>query len=91
MKRASYRAAVEWIALNDDAGNGDTAEIVADYVSVGLIADIFEVPAEKLAADIMRVRAREITPPRIPDIVGAARSEGALNTLAGVAGREVKP
>lgn len=55
----SYRFGVEWIALNDNAGNGDSAEDVAGYISTALLADLFGVDTSKVAADIMRVRERE--------------------------------
>jgi len=58
MKRASYRHAVEWIALNDEAAIMDVGDI-ADGVSTLLIADIFDVPPEKVAKDILKVRERD--------------------------------
>lgn len=61
MKRASYRAAIEWIALNDDPGSPDAlnAEVVARYVSSVLIADIFGVEDAKVGVDVVRVRQQQ--------------------------------
>lgn len=63
MKRASYRHAVALIALNDGAGDGpgyaDNTKHVSGMVSVGIVADLFGVPTERLAADVVRYRARE--------------------------------
>jgi hypothetical protein len=63
MKRPSYRAAVEWIALNDGPGNGDGADEVAGYISTCLVADLFDVASSRVARDIMRCRERELPPP----------------------------
>lgn len=52
LKRASYREAVEWIALNDEPSNPDVEELL----SVALIADIFGATTERVAADIIRYR-----------------------------------
>ena len=38
MKRAGYREAIHWIALNDSAGNGDTTMEIAEYVTTLLVA-----------------------------------------------------
>lgn len=56
MKRPSLKQAIEWIALNDNAGNGDSVEDVARYVTTALVADLFEVPDERVAERIMKVR-----------------------------------
>lgn len=61
MKRASYRKAVEWIAVNDSAAD-DTARdpaIVAELVSSLLIADIFDVDPLKVGIAVVRVRKRK--------------------------------
>ncbi len=64
MKRASYRHAIEWIALNDSAGDDDALDprVASELVSAVLISDIFGVPAEKVGADIVRVREKEALP-----------------------------
>lgn len=58
MKRASYRHAVQWIALNDDPETGDNEEVIADQISVVLVADLFGVTCTKVAADVARERRR---------------------------------
>ena len=59
MKRASYREACAWIALNDDAATGDSEETISGYISTLLIADLFAVEPERVARDIARARRRE--------------------------------
>ena len=61
MKRASYRNAVEWIALMDSAADNDALDplTVSELVTVGLVADIFDVDPHKIGADIVRYRKRE--------------------------------
>lgn len=54
MKRASYRHAVELIAMNDDPAERDV-EAVAAQISTSLVADLFGVERERVA----RVRFRE--------------------------------
>lgn len=61
MKRASYRSAVAWIALNDEPGCRDT-DTVSGFVSVVLTADLFAVEPQKVAADVVRYREREKEP-----------------------------
>lgn len=58
MKRASYRHGVYWIAVNDEPTMMDESEI-ADMVSTVLLADLFDVEPERVARDIVRVRAEE--------------------------------
>jgi hypothetical protein len=60
MKRASYRFAVEWIALNDDAVEMDSEEVAAS-ISVALVADLFGVDPEKVAADVIRFREKHLS------------------------------
>jgi len=59
MKRASYRDAIDWIAQNDSAGDDghDDPEIVATLVSSVLVADIFDVPTERVGRDVVRRRS----------------------------------
>lgn len=54
MKRASYRHAIEWVAENDSAGNDDATDpnICAELITAVLVADIFDVPSEKVGEDI---------------------------------------
>jgi hypothetical protein len=55
-KRASYRFGIAWIALNDETGETDV-EQVKGFISVLLLADLFDVPPEKVAADVLKFRA----------------------------------
>lgn len=54
MKRASYRTAVELIALNDNPSEMDPALI--ESVTVGIVADLFGVESSRVVADVLRVR-----------------------------------
>jgi hypothetical protein len=57
MKRPSYKKAVEHVALNDDPVELDP-EVVAGTISVGLVADLFGVDVDVVAADVVRLRIR---------------------------------
>lgn len=61
MKRASYTEAVYWIAHNDSAADADALdpERVGELVSSVLVADIFDVSAERVGRDIVRIRQRD--------------------------------
>jgi hypothetical protein len=58
MKRASYRNAVAWIALNDETTEIDPQEI-RGFISVVLVADLFDVDALKVASDVVRYRMKQ--------------------------------
>lgn len=58
MKRASYREAVEIIAMNDEPTELQ-AENVVGMATVMLIAEIFGTTQERVAADVVRFRKRE--------------------------------
>lgn len=55
MKRASYRHGIDWIALNDDP-NDMEVKSVRTYISVLMLADLFNVTEERVAADVVKVR-----------------------------------
>jgi len=57
-RRASYRYAVAWIAENDSAADSDSLDPVAvsELITAQLVADLFNVPAEKVGRDIVRYR-----------------------------------
>lgn len=55
MKRASYRAGVAWIAVNDEPTDRDM-ESIAGYVSTLLLADLFEIEPARVAHDVQRAR-----------------------------------
>jgi len=60
MKRASYRFAVWWIAIND--GNGEAGRLdpndVQGMISVALVADLFAVDDDKVAEDVVLARVK---------------------------------
>jgi len=60
MKRASYREAINWVAENDSAADPDSLDpdAVQYLVSAVLVADIFDVPSEKVGRDIVRRRRK---------------------------------
>lgn len=58
MKRASYREGVDWIAQNDNAGEGDDTDVIAGYISTLLLADLFGVEPGQAAVDINNRRAK---------------------------------
>ena len=57
MKRASYREAVAWIARNDE-GSATDVDVIAAFVSVLLIADLFGTEADRIARDVVRYRKK---------------------------------
>jgi hypothetical protein len=58
MKRASYRDAIDWIAQNDSPADDGSFEpaTVQCLVSAVLVADIFDVPHERVGRDIVKRR-----------------------------------
>jgi hypothetical protein len=57
MRRASFRAGVAWIAMNDEPSMAEV-EQVAELISVMLLADLFEVEPERVARDVIRYRRK---------------------------------
>lgn len=57
IKRPSYRDAVDAIAWNDEPAEHD-ADAVAGMASVVIIASIFGVPSEQVAADVVAYRLK---------------------------------
>lgn len=55
MKRPSYRAAVRWIADNDEPAERE-AETIAGLISVVLVADLFGVEPARVAGDVLKAR-----------------------------------
>lgn len=57
--RPSYRRAVEWVALNDNAGGPGAYDhaVVRDYLTVGFVADLFGKDQERVAQDVIDYRA----------------------------------
>jgi len=58
MTRPSYRAAVRWIAGNDEPEDLDP-ESVAEYISTSLVADLFGKDPLDVGTAIVAVRLRE--------------------------------
>lgn len=50
---ANLKAAVQWIALNDNAGEKDTVEDTAGYLTVALVADIFGKDTTEVARKVV--------------------------------------
>lgn len=59
-KRASYRAGIAWIALNDDPGSIEAFQLdtLSGLISVCLLADLFGVDSERVARDVIKYRER---------------------------------
>jgi hypothetical protein len=57
-KRPSYFEAVNWIALNDNAGDGEGVREIQGYLSTALVADLFGADPWKVAVDVERARFR---------------------------------
>lgn len=56
MKRPTYRAAVQWIADNDDASEMD-AGVVEKSLTAALVADLFSVETKRVARHVVKQRA----------------------------------
>ena len=57
MKRASYRAAIFWIANNDDTDwvrADPESALGCPSVTASLVADLFEVDTERVRRDVAR-------------------------------------
>lgn len=61
MKRPSYKAAVQWIADNDEPTIRTMERLgeAADLISVMLVADMWGTTASSVAADVIRKRIAE--------------------------------
>lgn len=57
MKRASYRDAVDFIAMNDESAEMDPEEVIR-LASVLLVSEIFAVSRERVTRDVIRLRAK---------------------------------
>lgn len=57
MKRASYRNGIDFIACNDEPGEMDP-DAIKGMPSVFLLAELFGVTQEKVAADVVRLRKK---------------------------------
>lgn len=57
VKTPSYKFAVQWIADNDNDVDLD-AELIQEYITTALIADMFGVSTQAVAVDIARRRMK---------------------------------
>lgn len=57
MKRPSYRAAVEFIALNDEPLDHDP-DSIENYTTVVMVAALFDVETSRVADDVARIRVQ---------------------------------
>lgn len=53
---ARYQDAVEWIALNDNSGQGDPVSEIAGYISTCLVADVWNKDQNDVAKAVAKVR-----------------------------------
>lgn len=58
MKRASYKEAIAWIAMNDGPGDSWAMDVeqMKGQTSVVLIADLFGKPAREVAEKVVEYR-----------------------------------
>jgi hypothetical protein len=54
--RRAYRRGVAWIALNDSAGDNESAAKIARYISTCLLADVHDVTPLSVARDVVKFR-----------------------------------
>lgn len=47
---------VEWIAYNDNNGDDEGPEAIAGYISVTMLAHVYNVPARKIADEVFAIR-----------------------------------
>jgi len=61
MRAKGIKYAIEWIALNDAAGDNQSAEDMVGYVSVALVADLFGKSPEEIAQRVFEKRNGKTT------------------------------
>ncbi|MBI41243.1 MAG: hypothetical protein CMF59_16730 [Leptospiraceae bacterium] len=59
MKRPGYRAAIKWIAENDESSCRD-AEEMENLISVSLVSDLFGKQNHEVAEAVVRYRERKL-------------------------------
>lgn len=61
MKRPSYKKAIAWVAMNDSAADDGALDpaVTQELVSAVLIAEVFDVPTDKVGRDIVAYRQKE--------------------------------
>lgn len=58
MKRKGYKFAIAWIAENDCPADNHVPYIMEAYISVCLVADMFQKTAEQVAGDVYKYRVK---------------------------------
>lgn len=60
MKRASYKEGIEWIACNDNDGAPEPYDVedISGYISVGLLAVLFDTEPDAVARDVVKFRKK---------------------------------
>jgi len=57
--RPTYRAAMEWIAWNDNPGDDDLPIALSGYISVCLVADMWGKSSLRVATDVFNIRGED--------------------------------
>jgi predicted P-loop ATPase/GTPase len=57
LKTKTYKKAVEWIAINDEPSETDLEEI-SGFLTVTLIADLFNIDEQVVAKDVLKIREK---------------------------------
>jgi hypothetical protein len=78
MKRPGYRAALDWIARNDDCEWLKLGEQVPLSVTAALVADLFGVDDKRIVRDLQRVHKRVWAKPQT-----AAHNDRAADSIDG--------
>jgi len=55
---AKYRDAIEWIAENDGRGDSEDAYTLTSYLTVQLVADLFNKEVGTVAEDVYQYRQK---------------------------------
>lgn len=56
---ASLKKAVEWIAIEDALGDNEDVEVLSGYISVLLVADLFDKEPIDIAQRVWRLRNKK--------------------------------
>lgn len=56
--RPSLKAAIEWVALNDDPSEMDQ-EVVIETITVGMLADLYGKTTSEISRRIVKIRREE--------------------------------
>lgn len=67
-KCQGYRFGVMWIGENDNPGDNHCSTELAGYISVMLLADLFDCCPEQVAEDVVRYRLKNMPHLGVPDV-----------------------